>query len=109
MDNAQYLTEVQKLNLNFLLTIQACLKHDSMTARFRFHLDAECAAALSGMTAGNLIALAENMPHESLFQPIRNLHTLLGAPGDLAVTLCTVGMDHLHGPTVTAVAAANDI
>ena len=91
MDNAIHLTDVQQLNLNFLLTIQAGLKHDRVAASYKFHLDPDCAALLGAMNASDLVALAANMPHESLFQPIGNLTTLLAAPHSLAVTLCTVG------------------
>lgn len=91
MDNAIHLTDVQQLNLNFLLTIQAGLKQDPIAASYKFHLDPECAALLSEMTVSELVALAANMPHESLFQPIGNLPALLVAPQGLAVTLCRVG------------------
>lgn len=105
MENVLHLTEVQTLNLNFLLTIQACLKQDRLAASYRFHLDAECAAMLDEMSVSDLVALAQNMPHESLFQPIGNLRTLLAAPCGLVVTLCTVGMDQSHAKPLQAVAA----
>lgn len=91
MENAIHLTDVQQLNLNFLLTIQANLKQDRIAASYKFHLAPECAALLSEMTASDLVALAGHMPHESLFQPIVNLPVLLAAPYGLASTLCRVG------------------
>ncbi|MES2260645.1 MAG: flagellar transcriptional regulator FlhD [Pseudomonadota bacterium] len=91
MDSAIHLTDVQQLNLNFLLTIQAGLKQDRVAASYKFHLEPDCANLLSEMTVSDLFALAANMPHESLFQPIGNLPALLVAPLDLAVTLCRVG------------------
>lgn len=108
MDNAIHLTDVQQLNLNFLLTIQAGLKHDRIAASYKFHLDPDCAALLGAMNASDLVALAANMPHESLFQPIGNLSSLLAAPHGLAVTLCTVGAGRPNSSAPNAaVAAAN--
>ncbi|MBB3122191.1 flagellar transcriptional regulator FlhD [Pseudoduganella violacea] len=91
MDHAIALTEVQYLNLNFLLTIQACLKSDRAAAAYKFHLDRTCAARLASMSVSQLQVLAANMPHESLFKPVGNLAELLDAPPGLAMTLCTVG------------------
>jgi hypothetical protein len=91
MDNAPHLSDVQQLNLNFLLTVQAALKQDRLTASFKFHLDAESAALLPSMSVRDLIVLAENMAHESVCQPIGNLPALLTAPRSLAGMLCTAG------------------
>ncbi len=97
MENAVQLTEVQYLNLNFLLTIQACLKSDRGAAVYKFHLDRLCAAKLASMSVAQLQMLAANMPHESLFKPVGNFIDLLDAPPGLAMTLCAVGT---HPPAI---------
>ncbi|MBY0241999.1 MAG: flagellar transcriptional regulator FlhD [Burkholderiaceae bacterium] len=91
MDNAIHLSEVQQLNLHFLLTIQAGLKQDRVATSYKFRLDPDCEALLSEVTAGDLVALAPSMPDESLFLPIGNLPAVLTAPAGLAVTLRRVG------------------
>jgi hypothetical protein len=91
MENSIQLTDVQYLNLNFLLTIQACLRNERLSAIYKFHLDPETAARLAEMTASELQLLAVNMPHESLFRPVDNLADLLDAPPGLAMLLCAAG------------------
>ena len=91
MENSIQLTDVQYLNLNFLLTIQACLRSERLSAIYKFHLDPVSAARLAEMTASELQLLAVNMPHESLFRPVDNLPDLLDAPLGLAMILCAAG------------------
>ncbi len=91
MENSIQLTDVQYLNLNFLLTIQACLRNERLSAIYKFHLDPVTATRLAEMTAGDLHLLAVNMPHESLFRPVDNLANLLDAPPGLAMMLCAAG------------------
>lgn len=97
MDNVIHLTDVQQLNLQFLLTIQAGLRQNRIATSYKFHLDPDCAALLSTMSVSDLVALAPSMPHESLFLPIGNLPAVLAAPAGLAVTLCRVGANRPVG------------
>lgn len=103
MDNSIQLTDVQYLNLNFLLTIQACLRSERLSAIYKFHLDPLSAARLAEMTPSELQLLAVNMPHESLFRPVENLADLLDAPPGLAMLLCAAGTSH------TAIAIAHPV
>ncbi len=91
MENSIQLTDVQYLNLNYLLTIQACLRSERLSAAYNFHLDHETATKLANMTVAELQLLAANMPHESLFKPVDNLSGLLDAPPGLAMMLCAAG------------------
>lgn len=91
MEHSIQLTDVQYLNLNFLLTIQACLHNERLSAIYKFHLDHETATRLAEMKPSELQLLAANMPHESLFRPVENLAGLLDAPPGLAMLLCAAG------------------
>lgn len=91
MEQATRPSDVQYLNLNFLLTIQVNLKRDFIATSYKFHLDHASAEKLAGMSFDALQLLASNMPHESLFQPIGNFTALLDAPPGLAMMMCSVG------------------
>jgi hypothetical protein len=91
MENSIQVTDVQFLNLNYLTTIQACLRSERLAAIYKFHLDPETATKLTEMTTVELQLLAANMPHESLFKPVDNLADLLDAPPALAMLLCAAG------------------
>jgi hypothetical protein len=91
MESSIQLTDVQFLNLNFLLTIQACLRHERLSAVYKFHLDHVTATKLAAMTTAEVQLLAANTPHESLFKPVDNLADLLAAPPGLAMMLCAAG------------------
>lgn len=106
MDNSIHLTEVQYLNLNYLLTIQASLRSERLSAIYKFHLDPESAAKLAEMTTGELQLLAANMPHESLFRPVDNLAKLLDAPVGLAMMLCAAGTNLTANGAALPTAAA---
>lgn len=105
MENSIQLTEVQYLNLNYLLTIQACLRAERLSAAYKFHLDHETATKLANMTTAELQLLAANMPHESLFKPIDNLVGLLDAPPGLAMMLCVAGTQIVASAMPVAAAA----
>ena len=91
MEDAIRYTEVQYLNLNYLLTIQVGLKQDPLATCCTYHLDTASAETLAAMSVDSLQLLAANMSHESLFKPIANFKTLLETPPVLAMTLCRVG------------------
>lgn len=91
MEDAIRYTDVQYLNLNYLLTIQVGLKQDPLATCCTFHLDTASAETLAAMSVDSLQQLAASMSHESLFKPIANFRTLLETPPVLAMTLCRVG------------------
>ncbi len=97
MDNTPHLSDVQQLNLDYLLIVQAALKQDRLTASYTFHLDPESAAILPTMSVRELSALAQSVTHESLCRPIANLAALLKAPRSLAGMLCTAGAGQRGG------------
>src|SRR5689334_19988146 len=105
MENSIHLTEVQYLNLNFLLAIQASLRSERLSAIYKFHLDPESATKLADMTTSELQLLAANMPHESLFRPVDNLAKLLDAPLGLAMMLCAAGTNLAANGTALPTAA----
>ncbi|QBE66272.1 MULTISPECIES: flagellar transcriptional regulator FlhD [Pseudoduganella] len=92
MDNAPHLSDVQQLNLDYLLIVQAALKQDRLTASYTFHLDPDSAAILPTMSVRELSTLAQSVTQESLCRPIANLAALLKAPRSLAGMLCTAGV-----------------
>jgi len=91
MDTSNELTEVQYLNLTYLLTIQANLKTDPIAAAYKFHLSRELAITLDRMSVEDLRAAVSSMPFESMFEPVHNFVSLLTAAHPLAPTLSTVG------------------
>jgi len=100
MENATQCTDVQYLNLNYLLTIQVGLKQDHLATCCAFHLDEACARTLAAMGVDELQLLAAGMSHESLFKPVANFTALLATPPALAMTLCSVGArDHAETRT----------
>lgn len=109
MEDAIRYTEVQYLNLNYLLTIQVGLKHDPLATCCTYHLDTASAETLAAMSVDSLQLLAASMSHESLFKPIANFKTLLETPPVLAMTLCRVGavdQDAARGPSRAGQATA---
>ena len=54
------ISEIQDINLSYLLLAQRLLKEDYATARFRFKLDESMASVLASLTARQLTKLARS-------------------------------------------------
>lgn len=91
MDTSIELTDVQDLNLIYLLTVQASVKTDLIAAAYKFHLPHELAITLARMSVGELRAVVSTMQYECLFEPVANFTSLLMAPPSLAPILSAVG------------------
>ena len=100
MSNTVNVSDVQLLNLSVLLTIQASIKRDPVTACYRFNLRDDQARRIAGLGQQQLQAIVANRGDESLFKLRDDFWALLDAPPGLHVPLSTVRF----AGTVSAVA-----
>jgi hypothetical protein len=90
MSNTVHLSDVQLLNLSVLMTIQASIKRDPVTACYRFNLRDDQAQRVEGLGQQQLQAIVANRGEESLFKLRDDFWPLLDAPPGLQVPLSTV-------------------
>ena len=90
MSNTVNVSDVQLLNLSVLLTIQASIKRDPVTACYRFNLRDDQARRIAGLGQQQLQAIVANRGDVSLFKLRDDFWPLLDAPPGLQVPLSTV-------------------
>lgn len=98
MTNAVQFSDVQLLNLSFLLAIQASIRRDPVAACYKFKLCAEVAARLTDIPPEKIQAFVANLAHESVFTLRQDLLQMLEAPPGLLRPLSTVHVPEPQGP-----------
>ncbi len=84
------LSQVQIANLNMLILIAECAKHDNATACSRFGLDADQAEFLASLALQDILSLVTHLGDECLFPPRADLVQVLAWPPQLAGALLMV-------------------
>lgn len=90
MPNAVQFSDVQLLNLSFLLAIQSSIRKDPISACYKFKLPVEHAAKLTEIRPEKIQSFVANLGHESVFTLRQDLMQLLNTPAGLLRPLSTV-------------------
>lgn len=90
MPNAVQFSDVQLLNLSFLLAIQSSIRKDPISACYKFKLPVEHASKLIEVPPEKIQAFVANLGHESVLILRPDLLQLLEAPPGLQRPLSTV-------------------
>ena len=90
MANSVQFSDVQLLNLNFLLTIQASIRKDPVAACYKFKLTAEQAPKIADLSLEQLQTFVANLGHECLFTLREDFLQMLDSPPGLLRALSTV-------------------
>lgn len=90
MPNAVQFSDVQLLNLTFLLAIQSSIRKDPISACYKFKLSVEHAAKLIEIPPERIHGFVANLGHESVLVLRPDLLQLLDAPPGLQRPLSTV-------------------
>lgn len=98
MIHAVQFSEVQLLNLSFLLAIQASIRRDPVAACYKFKLGATQAARLAEVPPEKVQAFVANLGHTSVFTLRPDLFQLMDAPLGLQRPLATVHMPEPEPP-----------
>lgn len=98
MTQAVQFSEVQLLNLSFLLAIQASIRRDPVAACYKFKLGAQQATQLADVPPEKVQAFVANLGHESVFTLRGDLFQLMAAPPGLQRPLATVHVDEPAAP-----------
>jgi len=93
MEPSVKLSEVQYLNLNFLLTIQASIRRDFVAASYIYRFTVDQAKKLADAAPEAIQLLVANLKNECLFSPRKNLVQLLETPPGLLVAMSAVHND----------------
>lgn len=92
MANSVALSDVQLLNLSFLMALQASIRQDPIAACYKYRLSADQAPKVADLPPEKIQTLVANLGHECLFIPREDLLQLLEAPPGLVGPLSTVRM-----------------
>ncbi|WP_136415976.1 flagellar transcriptional regulator FlhD [Herbaspirillum sp. ST 5-3] len=90
MPNAVQFSDVQLLNLSFLLAIQSSIRKDPISACYKFKLPVEHASKLTEIPPEKIQSFVANLGHESVFTLRQDLMQLLETPPGLLRPLSTV-------------------
>lgn len=90
MANSVHFSDVQLLNLSFLMTIQADILRDPIAACHKYRLNAALAPKLAALSPDQMQSLIVNLNHEFLFILRDDFAQLLDSPSGLLGTLSTV-------------------
>ncbi len=88
-DSVQF-SEVQLLNLSFLLAIQTSIRKDPIAACYKFKLSVEQANKAAAIPTEKIQAFVANFGQECLFTVRQDLLQLLDEPPGLLRSLATV-------------------
>lgn len=97
MSNAILLSDVQLLNLSFLMTVQASVRKDPVAACCKFNLSAAQAHRVESLGQEELQTIVANRGHESLFKLRDDFWPLLDAPAGLQGPLSSVRLQEAQG------------
>lgn len=86
------LSEVQLLNLSYLVTMQASVRKDAVDACSRFHLSPQQARQIEALGHDQIQVIVANLGHESLVELRGDFWRLLHAPTGLLGPLSAVGL-----------------
>ena len=98
------LSHVQIANLNMLLLIAECAKHDHAIACSRFGLDADQAELLTTLAYQEILVLVAHLGDECLFPPRTDLIQVLSWPPQLANAMLLA-----HPPQPSRPARPNEV
>lgn len=90
MDGHIRFTDVQLLNLSYLMAIQACTRKDPVAACYKYRLSAEQVQTVAELGTEKIHELIAHFGHECLFTPRDDLLRLLMLPPALVVTFSSV-------------------
>jgi hypothetical protein len=90
MASSVLFSDIQLLNLSFLLTIQASIREDPVAACYKYRVRAEQASRLADLAPEQMQRLVANLGHQCLFMPRDDILQLLEAPPGLLAPLSSV-------------------
>lgn len=94
MANSIQFSDVQLLNLSFLMAIQASVRKDPIAACYKYGLSADQAPKVAELPPEKIQTLVANLAHACLFTPRHDFLQLLEAPAGLVGPLSTVRAPH---------------
>jgi hypothetical protein len=90
MTHVIHFSEVQLLNLSFMMAMQASIRKDPIAACYTFRLTADQAPIIANLRSEKIQILIANLAHESLFYPRHDLLQLLETPPGLIGPMAAV-------------------
>jgi len=98
MEPRSKFSEVQFLNLHFLLIIQASIKSDIVAATYIYRITVDQAKKLADAAPEAILLLVANLKSECLFSLRKNLAQLLDIPHGLLGAISSVHNDDTTEP-----------
>ena len=90
MSNMVQFSDIQLLNLSFLMTLQASIRKDPVAACYQYRLNAKQAPEIADIPPEKLQSLVANLGHTLLFEPRPDIPELLKMPAGLIGALSAV-------------------